>query len=170
MKRLTKAVAAIADPLPEHWHRRKDDQGNTFYWNSVTMTSLYERPKPLPAGWRERIDPATGMLYHYNVYSRETRLPPDTNAPPPPPLPLPPGRTASFSRSNSAGLHSVPPIPGLPALQTARAAALNDVPVQHEAFSLLERSFSRAASARSHDRSIVRSIARSLVARWLVAR
>ena len=74
LRRIAKTVTEPA--LPEHWRRRKDEQGADFYWNSVTMTSSYERPQFLPAGWRERRDPATGVIYHYNVYTRKTRWPP----------------------------------------------------------------------------------------------
>ena len=74
LRRIAKTVTEPA--LPEHWRRRKDEQGADFDWNSVTMTSSYERPQFLPAGWRERRDPATGVIYHYNVYTRKTRWPP----------------------------------------------------------------------------------------------
>lgn len=59
------------------------------------MTSSYERPQFLPAGWRERRDPATGVIYHYNVYTRKTRWPPASKG-------MPPQDGASASGSDTA--------------------------------------------------------------------
>ena len=99
LRRIAKTVTEPA--LPEHWRRRKDEQGADFYWNSVTMTSSYERPQFLPAGWRERRDPATSVIYHYNVYPRETRWPPASKGMPSPPM-QPPQGGASASGSDTA--------------------------------------------------------------------
>jgi len=69
-----KAVGALLDPgLPEHWRQYADNQGRTYYWNSCTLESTYDKPAPLPDGWHEHRDPATGVLYYYNYYTRETK-------------------------------------------------------------------------------------------------
>mmetsp|Transcript_36534 Transcript_36534/g.60512 ORF Transcript_36534/g.60512 Transcript_36534/m.60512 type:complete len:191 (+) Transcript_36534:118-690(+) len=76
-RKLCHMGSAIVNPLPEYWHRKRDEHGRKFYYNSVTYAVTYERPSPLPNGWKEARDPATNVLYFWNVYTRKT-LPWDT--------------------------------------------------------------------------------------------
>ena len=79
-----KALKNRMQPLPPHWVRRRNDEGVTFYVNELSGEATYEKPQPLPAGWRMTKDSATGQVYMWNVTTRETRPLP---SPPPPPLP-----------------------------------------------------------------------------------
>lgn len=155
--------------LPENWHKRKDEFGREFYWNSVTFKQSFERPvRTLPSGWHERRDPVTGVIYHYNFWTRETHLPPaEAELPPPPPPEEPPPtveeylskRASSLLVTSDGGeeptptghmkaldLNALPREPtGLvegpapPMLMTPRAAAKHGVPVALDPFSLTAR-------------------------------
>ena len=35
---MAKWLKAVLDPLPEHWHKKKDEEGGVFYWNRVRCT------------------------------------------------------------------------------------------------------------------------------------
>ena len=96
------------DSLPSDWVKRTNEEGITFYVHKLTGVATYERPQPLPDGWRITKDKASGVVYFWNVYTRETR-PCHWVAPPPPP---PAGeRQPSRSVSNLSEGSSPPPPP-----------------------------------------------------------
>jgi hypothetical protein len=43
--------------LPSGWQQRKDPEGKTYYWNTLTGQSSRTLPGGLPSGWREDKDP-----------------------------------------------------------------------------------------------------------------
>ena len=73
--------------LPDNWAKRNDEFGRTFYWNKVTNKVTYEWPQPISgaaAGWKERRDPASSQVYHYNTWTRSTRSVDSVDRPAPP--------------------------------------------------------------------------------------
>jgi len=78
-----KLVKAVLEPLPLHWERRKDESGQTIYFNTLTQRKQVEKPKPLAPGWRMTKDKTTGQVYYWNVHTRETVA---CDEPPPPPM------------------------------------------------------------------------------------
>ena len=95
-----RAFKSLVDPLPPHWERRKQQNGDVLYMNTLTNQVQFEKPKPLAPGWRLTKDKKTGVVYYWNVETRETvalnELPPPPPAPglpseKPPPPPPPPG-------------------------------------------------------------------------------
>ena len=89
----------LGDSLPADWERRTNEEGVTYYVHKLTGIATYERPQPLPADWRMAKDPASGVVYFWNVKTRETR-PCDWVAPPPPP----PAEERPARASSSSGL------------------------------------------------------------------
>lgn len=46
------AVVAPDAPLPQGWEERKDRTGRSYYVDHSTRTTTWERPQPLPSGYR----------------------------------------------------------------------------------------------------------------------
>lgn len=120
-----RSLASRLVPLPAHWVRRTNDDGVEYFVNELTDEATYQRPQPLADGWRLTKDQATGIVYYWNVRTRETAAyerqvppppPPPSNAPPPPPTASPPlmplhEDSVSASDSVSSGVLSPPSAP-----------------------------------------------------------
>lgn len=61
----------LTDPLPADWARARTPDGRVYYWHTATRGVQYERPAPLPAGWRLARCPKSGLLYLWHVRTRQ---------------------------------------------------------------------------------------------------
>jgi hypothetical protein len=66
-------------PLPVGWIEQKDLQGRTYYFNSSTGVTTWERPveslstlPSLPSPWIEQKDPKTGKVFYANTVTHQT--------------------------------------------------------------------------------------------------
>ena len=59
------------ESLPTNWRRARDDQNEVYYYHVLSKETTYTKPKPLPEGWREKLDAETGTLYYWHVRSRK---------------------------------------------------------------------------------------------------
>jgi len=58
--------------LPPGWFEHQDASSRPYFYNELTKFSTYERPRPLPEGWRLEKDKASGTLYYWNYWTRDT--------------------------------------------------------------------------------------------------
>jgi transgelin len=75
------APAAKASGLPDGWEELKTDDGETYYYNSITDETSWEKPSGgasasapsggLPEGWQE-LKTDDGETYYYNSITDET--------------------------------------------------------------------------------------------------
>ena len=61
------------ESLPTNWRRARDDQNEVYYYHVLSKETTYTKPKPLPDGWREKLDAETGTLYYWHVRSARCR-------------------------------------------------------------------------------------------------
>jgi len=57
--------------LPPNWKKMTDDEGKSYYLNTVTKKIQEEPPKPLPEGWVEKVNADSGRPYYYNTATRK---------------------------------------------------------------------------------------------------
>ena len=99
--KLLKKLSSGDGELPEHWIKKTNKEGKTYYVHMLTLIATYEKPQPLPAGWRMAKDPDSGVCYFWNEHTRETRKC-DWAAPPPPPPPPPSAGSAEIAGGAAA--------------------------------------------------------------------
>ncbi|RYH15853.1 hypothetical protein EON65_30990 [archaeon] len=90
-------------PLPTNWKAVFDEGiGKTYYWNTETNETSWDRPATaapaslppttpvssaststhiLPAGWEERVHPATKQIYYFHATTKQTSHTPPTMPP-----------------------------------------------------------------------------------------
>lgn len=103
-----KLSTGLLDPLPEHWQRHTNKDGALYYVHTLTGIATNQKPKPLPANWRMTKDKSSGVIYFWNVQTRETR-PCTWEAPPPPPHATTNAPPASAASVPPVGAASAPP-------------------------------------------------------------
>jgi hypothetical protein len=64
--------AETKQALPEKWFEHHDADATPYYFHELTKFSSYQRPRPLPHGWRLEQDKASGSLYYWNYWTRDT--------------------------------------------------------------------------------------------------
>jgi len=69
---LARALSSLFSPLPANWHCAYDAHGEPYYWNDLSHAVTRDVPAALPYGWNLARDPATGSLYVWNLFTRQT--------------------------------------------------------------------------------------------------
>ena len=53
-------LSALDFDLPHGWHRATTSDGSAYFYHETTGESTWQRPEPLPPGWRLAKDKASG--------------------------------------------------------------------------------------------------------------
>eukprot|EP00538_Stauroneis_constricta_P000509 CAMPEP_0119553754 /NCGR_PEP_ID=MMETSP1352-20130426/6427_1 /TAXON_ID=265584 /ORGANISM="Stauroneis constricta, Strain CCMP1120" /LENGTH=984 /DNA_ID=CAMNT_0007600219 /DNA_START=188 /DNA_END=3142 /DNA_ORIENTATION=+ len=150
----TTPEAGAAGALPEGWMETQDpSSGATYYFNSVTNETSWERPAATPSAatnaqdsaapqeqeqapapaqqeWMETQDPATGNTYYFNTVTNETSWErPASYQPPSQEQPTTETQTPSTTEADKPELSATETAPADPAAAAVAAVTPSPMPI-----------------------------------------